>query len=560
MEMFKYSRIRFTELYQDSVKYLQATYEQASQLFTNASPFGQLLNVILNLGKMIMYYIEDSITELNINTATRSNSIYGLARLAGHNPMRGMAANGNIKISYNGENVDMYGNTVIIPNFTKILCQENSLPYIMIMPNDELRVTLTPRSFAIAKIYQGEIEAQKSTGTGRKLQSFSFTQKRGRYIDNYNVKVYVNGTQWSIYDSILDIPYQSNGCVVKTGLTNGIDLFFGNGYKGNIPGLGAEIRIEYLTSAGYEGNIRMTDNTTWKFTDVGYDILGNEVQISDIFDIKTESNISFGVNPEPLYMTKLLTPMVSRNFVLANPTNYIYFLEKLNYFSYIDAFTTFDDNDITDDNVIYLFLVPDINKRIKSNENYFTVPQENFKLKDDEKNNIYSLIEESGQKIVTTVVSVLDPKFKRYIINIVLVTFEGFNKDSIRQEIETKMSEYFLKNRRRDKIPKSDLIAIVENIQGVDSVNLWFTGEDNEDLKKNDPTAQDIGLDEFGDIILKRDELVLIRGGWSDRNDVYINDNLDPNKASCININFAKVTPKTYNSNVHDSVMKKIKK
>ena len=566
MNIFTKTRIAFSELYRDAVDFLQKEYEQAGQLFSTAGPFGQLLEVLINMGKLIFYYIEDSISELNIGTATRANSIYGLARFTGHNPMRSNASHGNVKITYNGANAEIYGNTVIIPNFTKIVCKENTLPYLIVVPSEEVRLMLTPLNQAVVKVIQGEIEVQKATGRGTKLQSFSFVPKRGKAIDNKWVKVYVNSEEWKIYESIMDIPYDGMGCVVKTGLTDGIDVFFGNGYKGRIPPVGAEIRVEYVMTSGIDGNIRMTDNVSWKFDDVGYDVIGNEVKLDDLFDIETESNISFGTDAEPLYLTKLLTPIASRNFVLANPTNYIYFLEKFNYFSYIDAFTTFDDDDISDDNVIYLFLIPDVNKRIKSNENYFTVPVESFNLTEDEIKNIYAVIEESGQKIVTTVCQVIKPVIKKYIVNIALVIFEDFSKDLIRQKIEDKLSEYFLNNRRRDLIPKSDLIAIIEGIEGVDSVNLWFTGEENERGWRNaiegefEGEYEEIGIDEFGDITMERDELVLIRGDWYDRNGIYIEDSLDPEKPSCVNISFNRVTPKTYNDTVTQDVMKKLKK
>jgi len=567
MNIFNKTRIAFTELYKDATLFLQKEFEQAGQLFSTSSAFGQLLQVILSLGNLIFYYIEDSISELNIGTATRTNSIQGLARITGHNPMRSSSATGNVKITYNGENIDMYGNTAIIPNFTKIKCKENSLPYLIILPNEELRLILTPLNSAIVKIVQGEFEIQKATGTGTKLQSYSFVPKKGRGIENKLVKVFVNSEEWKIYDSIMDIPYQVQGCVVKTGYTEGIDVWFGNGYKGAIPPNGSEIRIEYVLSGGTDGNIRMTDNVSWTFDDLGFDVIGNEIPLSEIFDITTETNISFGSDTEPLYLTKLLTPITSRNFVLANTVNYIYFLEKFNYFSYIDAFTTFEDDDTSDDNVIYLFLVPDVNKRIKSNENYFTVPINSFFLSEDEKNNVYSVIEESGQKIVTTVCKIIDPIIKRYIVNIALVIFEDFSKDVIRQNIETKLSEYFLKNRRRDLIPKSDLIAIIEGIEGVDSVNLWFTGEENEKQWRNaiegefeDEITEDIGIDNFGDITIERDELILLRGGWFDRNGIWIEDGLDPEKPGSINISYQRITPKTYNAKVNKDVIKKIKK
>ena len=53
-----------------------------------------------------------------------------------------------------------------------------------------------------------------------------------------------------------------------------------------------------------------------------------------------------------------------------------------------------------------------------SNENYFSVPQSEFLLKEDEKNMILKMIDESGQKMITTVVKIVDPIFKRYAINI----------------------------------------------------------------------------------------------------------------------------------------------
>ena len=81
---------------------------------------------------MILYYIEDSITELNINTAIRTRSIKGLATLTGHNPSRGMGARGSVKFIYN--NSELNGDTIIIPNYTQILNLSNGLKYLIILP------------------------------------------------------------------------------------------------------------------------------------------------------------------------------------------------------------------------------------------------------------------------------------------------------------------------------------------------------------------------------------------------------------------------------------------
>jgi hypothetical protein len=167
----------------------------------------------------------------------------------------------------------------------------------------------------------------------------------------------VNDTDILTFDSIYDIPRNAKGCIVKTSVNSGIDIFFGNTNFGAIPENGSEIRVEYMTNQGAEGNINATDKMMeWRFLQDGYDITGEEVDINELVNVSIENPIDFGTNFEPLYLTRLIGPKTSRSFVLANPDNYIIFLEKFNYFGIIDAFTTFDDNYLDDDNVIYLFL------------------------------------------------------------------------------------------------------------------------------------------------------------------------------------------------------------
>jgi hypothetical protein len=222
-------------------------------------------------------------------------------------------------------------------------------------------------------------------------------------------------------------------------------------------------------------------------------------------------------------------------------------------FSVIDAFSTFTDDDLTDDNIVYLFLIPDVNKRKASNADYFNIPINLFLLTEDEKTKIYNLIEESGQKILTTVVKIVDPIVKKYVVNIKIASFEGYSKDVIRQSVVSKCSDYFLKNRRRDKIPKSDLTSIIESIDGVDSVNVWFVCEENEVFKSN-PANADLpakGLDEYGDVAIGKGEYALIRGGWKDRKGYEYYDSTDAAKPGSINIVFGKDSEKSLNMELH---------
>ena len=178
LEIFKYNRIRFDQLYQDAKDYLTNKFLQVGDVFSPASAYGQLLGVIIDLGKLIFYYVEDSITELNIYTATRDSSIRSLARIAGHNPTRAIAASGTVTISYNGNPIDMYGNTAIIPNYTRMINNATGLTYTIVADSEDLRLQLSGSTTLEAKLLQGIIEAQTVTGTGNALQSYNINVKR----------------------------------------------------------------------------------------------------------------------------------------------------------------------------------------------------------------------------------------------------------------------------------------------------------------------------------------------------------------------------------------------
>lgn len=562
LEIFKYNRIRFDQLYEDVRSYMTIKFMQVGEIFSPASAYGQLLYVILDLARLMFYYIEDSITELNINTAGRNESVLSWARLAGHNPTRAIAASGTLVLSYNGATIDMYGNTVIIPNFTKLVEENTGLPYVITTNTEEVRLNLSGKNIVEVKVTQGEFESQTLTASGNSLQSYNVKPKKGTMIDNFIYKIYVNNEVWRNYDSLYDIPYEGKGVVVKTGIDTGIDIFFGNKYFGAVPDLGSSIRVEYLVSAGDAGNILLDEIPNFVFDDDGFDLAGGEVDLNKIVKIGIGKPISFGSDAEPIFLTRVLAPKTSRAYTLINTDSYVYFLEKYNFFSVIDAFNTFDDNDVEDDNVVYLFLIPDVNKRKASNANYYTIPQKLFLLTDDEKERIYNMIEESGQKTMNTVLKIVDPIIKKYIVNINVRGYQGYSKDNIRQNIISKTSDYFLKNRRRDKIPTSDLVSVVESVEGVDSVNIWFMSEENESyhaVPANKDSTLDIGLDEFGDIVIGRGQLALIRGGWNDRNGVFIEDSTSQSRPSTINITFGKDSIRNLNAELHRINIESIK-
>jgi hypothetical protein len=407
------------------------------------------------------------------------------------------------------------------------------------------------------------------TGTGNALQSYNLPSSSGAYLDQFYVDVYVNEEKWRRYDSLYDIPLNGKGYIVKTGIQEGLDIYFGNSNFGMVPQRGSRIRIVYLQTSGSSGNANSSPEKplTYKFVSSGTDLFGNEVELNQYLNIQNMIDPSFGTNPESVNLIRLVAPKTSRSFVFANAQNYEIFLNKLGIFSQIQAFSTFDDEYLDDDNVVYIFLVPDVTLNLQSNQDYFDIPASAFFLSDAQKVKIINLIEDSGSMIATTVVKIVQPVISKYVANVIITMFEGYDPETIKQSIRKKIADYMLNTKRRDFIPKSDMIALVESVEGVDSVNFYFVGQKNESNQilmssltnvSQEQMDQQLGLNQFGDIVIGRNELVLLRGGWKDRNGVEYQEGIVNGKPGPLNISISRIVPVNFNSSLNNETRAQI--
>ena len=562
MSFFSKSRIKATELFEDSFEYLQRTYDQAIETFTPASPFGQVLTVVANLGELIFFYIESIATESNIARARNIESIYGLSRLTGHDPTRGISSRGIIGLRLNtSASTLLNGDYVQIMNGSSLEISQNNLTYFLKFNSDFIRLDKTTKDFVNVEIIQGEKDEQSFTGSGLPLQSYNLITKDPT--DQFLVDIFVDGELWKLVDSIYDMNPGEKAAMVKTSITGGLSIFFGTTQFGIAPALGSRIRVTYIKTRGASGNIG-GKQIDMKFSDPGTDPSGEEVDLNEILSMNITRNPMFGSDSEDPAFTRLIAPYASNSFVLANPNNYIYYLSKYDFWSFIDAYNTKNDEYLDDDNIIYLFLIPDVRKKLTSDIDYFSIPEVEFSMTDAEKEMTYEILNKSGRQVVTAETRIVDPIIKKYALNVVIRWFENYDKDAIRIEIRKNLDEYFLNVNRRDRIPRSDIVSIIENVDGIDSVNVFFISEENENAIKNgyyeipvygtDPITDQrvlienkkivlkkgedpqLGLDSFGDVVIENNDLAIIRGGWEDRNGTYYEPIPEANKISSLNV------------------------
>jgi hypothetical protein len=525
-----------------TINSLTARFNQSRNVFTAASPFGQLLLVTENLTQLIFYYIEDSITELNINEASRLTSIYSLASLAGHNPSRSVSATGEISISRLAGINDFPSDVVIIPNLTKITCINNGLPYVIELPQDEVKFNFNGSSDGLLlNIRQGTVEKQTVTGTGQPVTSFSIGSPQNFHIDNFYVSVYVNGEKWKKYDSILDIPRNEKGFIARTGITSGLDIYFGNYNYGKIPQNGAEIVVEYIVNDGVLGNIRTDDASAveFEFVDTGFSLLGEEINLNEVIEITTTNSPFFGMNPEDSKLTKIIAPKQSKSFALVNADHYETVLRKLRLFSIINVYL-----DEIDNRLLNLFLVPDIRKTFANPQDYFNANLDRFIMNDFQKNSLLQYIEKCGTKLISTDIRIIDPIPSEYVLNVSIIVFDDVTTDIIKRDILNNIATFFIQTTRRNRIPKSDIIKIIEEINGVDSVSVNIVCKKNELAKIANPAAADVGIDSFNDIIISERELPLIRGGFTDRYGNIYSSGITEDALGPVNIQIKDIVPR----------------
>jgi len=576
----------------DARTYISRVYNRANTLFTVASPFAQIISVLSEMVELIMFYIEDSVVEQNIYTAQQPESIYGMARLTGHDATRGFAATGEIEFRWKpGADLSkVAGNSLNIDSRAQLKFDINGLTYTLLNSKDKFKLEKTNYNSFKTAIIQGKFEKQTVTSDGNKLQSFSINT--GGITDHSKVTVSINGELWTKHNSLYDLGSNEKAYLIKTGISGGLDIYFGNGSFGMVPPAGATIEVEYVKHGGLAGNLDDSPDLTIKWDAEGTDSNGTEHDLNEFLDVTITSSPKMGSDRENTQFTKIMTPMASKSFVLATPDNYEYFLSRYNMFSYIDAYNTTDDQYLDDDNVIYIFAVPDIKKKLAKNQDYFTIPQEEMFLDQGEYDAMHKVLEDSGQQMVTTEVVFVKPQIRYYSIDINIRYFEGYDKGDIYNDVRTKVSDYLLNITRRDKLPKSDIVYILEEVEGIDAVNVRFISETEEAARRlgyyesvnvtiapQEPVTletvgngkqkyvyfkriEDVkvvpvtdtteipytvkGLDQWGDIIMEKEEVAVFRGGWQDRDGDEIVDDVLINAEAAVSINFeAEPVPRT---------------
>ena len=555
------TQISFPRLKVEVERYLREEYSKGGLVFDISSPYGQVLAVLENLFQLSMLYLKNTIKQYDLSENNSGNTriIRNAAIFAGHNPTRNISATGTLKITIKTAtdiNTDIPGGRVTLTNRQLLKNKTSGLFYSINLGSDKVTYKVTNNTSFFVPIIQGQWERRFFTGDGNENQTLQVTVRdNNTEIENFNYEILVDGEIWSVKNHIYEMLPEEKACVIKSSFNRGIDIIFGNGGFGAKPRISASIEVNYLVSDGSDGSIFRRTLNDWTFVEEPLDGFGNTLDLSTLFDIAIYTDINFGGDSESTAFTRNILPIVSNNFVLGLPQQFAYQLKKLGVFSLVNAYES--------QGIIYIVATPNIKLFKSENADYFSIDIRAFELDNYEKDKLRKYLRSGGNILLTSKFIISSPTLSFYVLNIFIITYSDAQEESVSSQIYDKISEYFLNLTKLDRIPKSDLISEISSIKEIHSVDIGIVSKKDEDYHKEQIIREEnrrnqfasreeiklerpnpnynrnatFGLDPvLGDIIFKPSEIPVIRGGWTDRNDIYFSDDINDVGLKSVNI------------------------
>ena len=313
MAFFEFIELRYEALTAQVNTYLRTVYSRSDETFSNASPFGQVVNVLTEFFQWTTIYQKNIVRNFQVEEADNSKAIRNLARIGGHNPTRAITATGTIKMKLKPGidiNSDIAGGLIKMEDKTLMKNKTNGYNYTIRLGKDEDIFRLTQTTEIFLNVVQGIYEEQTYTGDGEANQSFSVNISSTAEVDNFDVEVLYNNNPLTIRDSQYDMLRDELACFTRTGMNGGLDIYFGNGSFGFIPGVGSLITVRYLLTEGTLGQILTPVINDFQFITEIRDNNDDTVDISNNFDVVIEQDIMFASNGETDDFIKAVLPNV----------------------------------------------------------------------------------------------------------------------------------------------------------------------------------------------------------------------------------------------------------
>ena len=537
-------------------QYLSKTFNNLGMQYTHSQIFGVIFDGIKGVMQNALFYVEDALTEQNVFMASRKKSVYSLAKLSGYEPYYGSTATGTLiaKIVVNN-GLRTKSSKLYINNHAEIVNKTTGMTYSLILNSNKYCVDVSaPLINHEFKVVQGTWQYAQYVGTGEPLEKIS-VDITGLFDRDY-LNIYIDGEKWEQVSSLYDMYQDSKTYVLTVGYENTFDIVFGNGIYGRIPKSGATVVVEFLVHAGITGNVGINVPSRFEFKTMGYDSLGNNINMNDYITLKVENVISGGTNSDSIDFVREMIGCNSRSNVLASEDNFRLFFKRFSFIGNANCWS--DTNSMIINAVCMSTAINDINEL----NDYYKLTPDSLKLTEAQKAMVVNTLNNSNKTYAGMTLRFEDPVVRRYALQCYVKVKDTYQKSVVEQNIKDAFANYFMNLKDNVQfIPKSDLVQVaVKSNEDIESFDCNIISELAEqaykdgyyykyELKFVNETYRWVpvavyyekesypGLDDFGNISLtSKLEVPMLNGGFR-----YYTDKETGNKKDSITMNAVQI-------------------
>ena len=472
MKLFKILETSF-ERYDLSVKnYLTKVLSSIGEKYSNSQIYQIIFNAIKGIMQNAMFYIEDSLSEQNVETAYRKSSLYSLAKVSGFEPYYGSAATGILNCTVQVSKGIQDATKIYISNGTKLVNNTTGYNYICYLPSDYYIIDLSrPLLSNQIKIIQGSWRNAHYISKGEPLETVHVTTL-GMYDKEY-IEVTVDGKKYNIQSCLYDMSENGEECIVSAGYDNTLDIIFGNGVHGKQLKSGQTISVKYIVHNGALGNISLSDEYNFTFTSQLMNDKNEVVKDNSVLNLNLSTSISGGSNPDTTDDIRHMIGYNSRSLVLANENNYKLFFKRFSFIGYNNVWS--ESNSL----IVNAVCLTNYKDNIKEYNDYFNINANSLLLSEYQKEMILNSLNSSNKTYAGVSLNFIDPIIYKYAIICYVKVNSTYNKDVTKELINKTIAEYFMNLPvNTNFVSKSDLIKyILDNIEYVTAIDLTFISD-----------------------------------------------------------------------------------
>ena len=482
MNLFNVIETSF-ENYDNTIRtYLTKSLGAIGQKFSKSQIFAVIFDGIKGVMQNAMFYIEDALTEQNVDTAYRKSSLYSLAKVSGYEAFYGASATGlvNCDVSLLGV-AEIGSNKIYIPNKTVLINENTGYTYIIMLPTDYYCIDVSKPLFTHQfKVIQGSFKGSAYAATGNPLETLHIYT--GGLFDREYIEVKVDGEKYTEAASLYDMTENSKEYILSIGYDNELDITFGNGIYGKQLNEGQSVTVNYVLHVGALGNIKTSDISKLSIVSPVYDSFGNSISDIDFLTFSLGSNISGGMDSDTAADIRKMIGYNSRSLVIASENNFKLFFNRFSFIGHTNIHS--EDNSL----VVNAICTSNYAEGVKDTDEYFNAYLNNqVLLSTEQKEMVKETLNNSNKTFAGISLEFTDQDIYRYAIIAYIKAESKYDRDTIKSEISKAIMDYFVNLPTNTLfIPKSDIIkTVLDKVPNIDAIDINFISDTNENACKD---------------------------------------------------------------------------